>query len=58
MKLACKSDGGGRSRGWEQVTSADSWRIRGIEGVRTMEPVFDGDCSRLKSGVRGGYLTN
>ena len=42
MKLACKSDGGGGSRGWEQVVSADSWRMKGIEGVGTMELVLDG----------------
>ena len=42
LKLAYKRNRGGESRGQQQVDSADSWRIRGIEGVETMKPVLDG----------------
>ena len=41
-KLARKTNGRGQSRGYVQVTSADSCRMKGIEGVGTVELVFVG----------------
>ena len=40
MKLACKSNGEGGSRGYVQVEPADSSRMRRIEAVGTVELVF------------------
>ena len=39
-KLACRNDGGGGSWGYVQVMSADSCRMRRIEGVWTVELVY------------------
>ena len=47
-KLACRNDGGGRSRCCVLVASTDFFRMRGIEA----------DCSRLKPRARGEYLTS
>ena len=47
-KLACRNDGGGRSRCCVLVASTDFCRMRGIEA----------DCSRLKPRARGEYLTS
>ena len=46
-KLACKNDGGGGSQGYVQVTSADSCRMRGTEGMGTVELVYFGGLLRI-----------
>ena len=46
-KLACKNSGGGESRGYVQVTSADSCRMRGIQGVGKVELVCVGGLLRI-----------
>ena len=40
-------DGGGGSRGFEQVTSADSCRMKEIEGVGTVELMYIGRLLRM-----------
>ena len=49
MKLVCKNNGGGGSRGYVQVTSADSCRMRGMEGVGTVELVHVDGVLRMGS---------
>ena len=39
-KLACKNNGGGGSRGYVQVASADYFRIMQVKSVGTVELVF------------------
>ena len=43
----CKNDGGEVSRGYAQLTSTDSCRMRGIEGVGTVELVYASGLSRM-----------
>ena len=45
--LACKNSGGGGSQGYVQVTSADSCRMRGIEGVGMVKLVYVGGLLRM-----------
>ena len=42
-----KNNGGGRSQDYEQETSADSCRMRGIEGVGTVELLYFGRLLRM-----------
>ena len=49
MKLVCKNNGGGGSRGYVQVTSADSCRMRGMEGVGTVVLVHVDGVLRMSS---------
>ena len=43
----CENDGGGGSQGYVQVTSPDSCRMRGIEGLGTVELVYVGRLLRM-----------
>ena len=45
--MACRNNGGGGSRAHLQVTSADSCRMRKIEGVGTVELVYVGGLLRM-----------
>ena len=46
-KLVCKNDGEVGSRGYVLVTSTDSWRMRGIEAVGTVELTYVGRLLRM-----------
>ena len=47
MKLACRNVGGGGSRGYVQMTSADSCRIAEIGGVERVGLVYASTLLRM-----------
>ena len=47
MKLACRNDRGGGSRGYVQVTSGNYCTMMKIEGVETVDLVYVGGLLRM-----------
>ena len=46
-RLPCKNNGGGGSRSYVQLTSADSYRMTEIEGVVTVELLYIAGLLRM-----------